>query len=128
MIEILYGSVGVLLMLMAVPLMRRRVPRNGVYGVRFAAALADDRIWYEANALGGRDFFVLGAAIVAVAVWLSGQAGIPEPGRSLILTSATVTGVLLVGLISWLRVRRLAAGHRVAPGDDPSPGDRLRGR
>ena len=38
----------------AIPLMRRRVPRNVWYGYRTRATLADDEIWYASNAHFGR--------------------------------------------------------------------------
>lgn len=53
--ETLCVMVGFVLMAMSIPLIRRKVPRNGVYGVRFAATVVDDWVWHEANTKGGRD-------------------------------------------------------------------------
>lgn len=61
---ILYVAGGFLIGL-ALPLYRRRIPRNPVYGVRFAATLADDRVWYPINARGGRDLVIIGAVFIA---------------------------------------------------------------
>ena len=44
----------------------RRVPRNALYGVRFASTLSDDRIWYEINARCGRALVVIGAGYLAL--------------------------------------------------------------
>jgi len=50
------------------PLMRRRVPPNPWFGVRFPSTLADGRTWYAVNEQSGRDLFVLGITIVVVAL------------------------------------------------------------
>ena len=43
-----------LLILVALPLALRKVPRNVAYGFRTRATMADDGIWCEANAYFGR--------------------------------------------------------------------------
>jgi uncharacterized membrane protein len=52
---------GVLLIILGVPLALRRVPPNPTYGVRFSSTLADEWVWYEINARGGRHLIILGA-------------------------------------------------------------------
>src|ERR1700694_404537 len=43
-----------LFLVLAIPLMLRKVPRNLVYGFRTHATLGDDLLWFEANAHFGR--------------------------------------------------------------------------
>jgi uncharacterized membrane protein len=57
---------GLLLIAAGIPLWLRRVPRNALYGVRFASTLSDDRIWYEINARCGRDLVGIGAGYVVL--------------------------------------------------------------
>jgi uncharacterized membrane protein len=57
---------GLLLIAAGVPMWLRRVPRNALYGVRFASTLSNDRIWYEINARCGRDLIVIGAGYLAL--------------------------------------------------------------
>ncbi len=45
---------AVLLILIAIPLVLRKVPRNCIYGFRTRATMGDDDIWYSANAHFGR--------------------------------------------------------------------------
>jgi len=45
---------SVLVILVAVPLALRKIPRNAAYGFRTRATMADDKVWYEANAHFGR--------------------------------------------------------------------------
>lgn len=59
-------ALGPLLLVLAVPLMLRWVPRNRLYGFRVAATLRDDAVWYEVNASAGRQSVSLGALMVAL--------------------------------------------------------------
>jgi hypothetical protein len=43
-----------LLILVAIPLAMRKIPRNVAYGFRTRATMVDDHIWFEANAYFGR--------------------------------------------------------------------------
>ena len=60
-----YGS-GLLLVVLGVPLMRRRVAPNWTYGVRLPSTMADERVWYEINARGGRDLIIIGALYMLI--------------------------------------------------------------
>jgi hypothetical protein len=43
-----------LFLVLAIPLVLRKVPRNRIYGFRTRATLKDDLLWFEANAHFGR--------------------------------------------------------------------------
>src|SRR3954452_8430049 len=45
---------GIIIFLLCLPLIRRQVPMNGVYGVRIRAAFESEQRWYDINAYGGR--------------------------------------------------------------------------
>lgn len=47
-----------LLIVIAIPLALRKIPRNGVYGYRTRATMANDEIWFDANAHFGRSLIV----------------------------------------------------------------------
>lgn len=49
-----FVGVGLLLVALGTPLVRRRIRPNWVYGVRVPATLADEWVWYEANAKSGK--------------------------------------------------------------------------
>jgi len=61
-----------LLILLALPLALRKVPRNVAYGFRTRATMADDQIWFEANAHFGRGLIAssLCGAFVAFLIYL----------------------------------------------------------
>jgi uncharacterized membrane protein len=90
-IVVLVGSA--LSCLLSLPLIRRRVPPNLVYGYRTRATLSDEALWYEANAYFGRKFLLASllsaCGTAALLVWrgLSPEACIPV---TVVLLSAPV--------------------------------------
>ena len=69
-VQLLFVGTGLLLVALAIPLIRRRVGPNGWYGLRVEATFADEWVWYEANALAGRDLLILGVLQTSLAVAL----------------------------------------------------------
>lgn len=61
-IAILYGSLGLLTAAMAVPLIRRKIKPNALYGFRVRKTLEDPGLWYEANAYAGKCLLWFGVA------------------------------------------------------------------
>jgi uncharacterized membrane protein len=101
--EILFPVLGLLLVALGYPLARRRVRPNRWYGLRVPATFASERVWFEANAVAGRDLMVLGSAV--------GMAGLllPLAGLRDNLVAVACTAVLAVGLLAVaLRGLRLA--------------------
>jgi hypothetical protein len=47
-------STGLVLFFISLPLIRRKVPMNGLYGIRIPAAFKSEQSWYDINAYGGR--------------------------------------------------------------------------
>ena len=62
----LIGGSGLLIFLLAIPLISRRVPANALYGVRTKASFASDSDWYRINTIGGRYLAFSGLIIVLV--------------------------------------------------------------
>jgi hypothetical protein len=93
---------GVLLIAAGIPLWLRRVPRNALYGVRFASTLSDDRIWYEINARCGRDLVGIGAGYLALlgAAFLFGRSWIMPLrvlGPTVVLVVALIVNTIQLG-------------------------------
>jgi hypothetical protein len=64
-LAICFGS-GLLLAALAIPLWRRRVPPNALYGVRFRSSLQNDDVWYEVNSQGGRNLLIIAIGYLAL--------------------------------------------------------------
>ena len=86
------------------PMATRRVRPNRWHGLRMPATFADERVWYEANAVAGRDMMALGAVSTLVALILPRVAGLPSSAYSGVCAAALGVG----GLILTVRGRRLA--------------------
>src|SRR5215468_10434570 len=86
--------------LIALPLALRQIPRNRLYGVRTRRTLADDRVWYETNAYGGRCLIV--ASVVTIVVALLLDLLVPAGVAALVVPSlvAAILAVRYAGRIS----------------------------
>jgi len=88
-----FAAIGVLLVGLSIPLIRRCVKRNRWYGFRTSRTLADDRIWYEANAYAGRLLLKLGIVFTVASIVLCFVLG-----ANFVLYNATCGFVMLGGL------------------------------
>jgi len=100
-----------LLILIAIPLAMRRVPRNIIYGFRTRSTMANDDIWFEANAYFGRRLIVssLCGAFAAYVIYLLK----PFPPDLLLPVSVLVLAApTLVAVFSTARfIRSYGAGR-----------------
>lgn len=101
-----FAGVGLLLILLSIPLLRRRVPPNSWYGLRVAATFADERVWYEANAHGARDLMLVGGLQIVLAVLLL-PLRLPEDVYVLLNAGALVIGVVTAAIVGTRRANRL---------------------
>jgi uncharacterized membrane protein len=88
---------------LGVPLWVAMVRPNRFYGLRTAATLKDEAVWYAANRATGRDLVASGFLLLLLSVLL------PLEGiaYALLMTGALVLGAVLVALVALARVRRL---------------------
>ena len=78
---------GLLMVLVALPLVAGRVPRNYLYGFRTGKTLSSDERWYAANRYAGRQLFWGGLTTALGSLLL-----LPFAGR------LSLDGVALLGL------------------------------
>ena len=99
--EILLTSLGLalLLVVLGVPLMLGKVKRNGIYGARFPATLADDRVWDLVNRKSGVLFVVGGAA--GGIVDLLAVVGIVTRDVGLYVAGAVLVYILVAAVWLW---------------------------
>jgi uncharacterized membrane protein len=109
---LLFAGTGLLFVGLAVPLMRRRIRPNALYGLRVPATLADEAVWYEANARSGRDLLVFGFLVVGLAVVLPLSSELTTDSYALVMTVFLIVGALLTCLVAWRRANRLLAERR----------------
>jgi uncharacterized membrane protein len=109
--DYLFPVVGLVLVILGWPLARRRVRPNRWYGLRVPATFASERIWYEANALAGRDTMLLGS-LVGIAGLLLPLAGLLDSFVPVTCAAILAVGSLVVALRAWRLANRLYREHR----------------
>ncbi len=105
-------AVDALCALVSVPLVFRKVPRNIVYGYRTRATLADDGIWYEANAFFGRWFLLFSALSAGLMFALYRSESLSPQAFMKTSIAALVAPVLLAAVVTSRFVRTLGAAGR----------------
>jgi uncharacterized membrane protein len=110
--QIICAALGALLIALGIPLARRKVRPNPLYGLRIPATFADEHVWYEANALAGRDLIVLGAVLVGTGLLLPVLVRFVGVGP-MAVCAAILLGGSIVGLIrGWRFANRLRRSRK----------------
>src|SRR5512136_804977 len=91
-------AVDLLMVVLAIPLILRKVRRNVVYGFRTCATLADDYVWYETNAFFGRGLLVFCLVSAGAVRVLSEVDGVSER----FFHNATIAAMVLPPLVATL--------------------------
>ena len=98
--------VPLLIVVLAIPLILQKVPRNHLYGFRTPYTLSSDEVWYRANKICGIAMVIGGAA------WLLAGQLLPHlvdsPARAFRLTSLLGAAFVLAGCLAsfWLTYRK----------------------
>jgi uncharacterized membrane protein len=58
--------VSLVMVVLSIPLILEKIPRNHIYGFRTKKTLSNDTIWYPANKIAGWDFLLAGIAILVL--------------------------------------------------------------
>lgn len=92
-------GLALLFVVLGVPLMLGKVRRNGFYGVRFPATMADDRVWDVVNRKSGF-LFVTGGAAASI-VDLLAVAGVVARDVGLYVAGALLIYLLIATVWLW---------------------------
>lgn len=113
MLTLGYLLIDVLMIGLSIPLLRRRVKPNEIYGLRVGATLKNEWVWYEANVKSARDMILLAVlhAVFTVAIELAGPRGVLQVA---IVTGTFLLGVLVVAFIGWKHANRLREQRQVS--------------
>lgn len=88
---------------LGIPLILRRVPPNGIYGLRTPFTQSSPDVWYPANAFGG--WAIVVAAVVCVGVlW-----GLPASAPRWLEVAALAVPVLVAAAVSLAYVSTLGS-------------------
>ncbi len=92
-------GIGLVSVLVAVPLIMRKVPMNRLYGIRTRKAFVSSSNWYEINAYGGRLFMVFGVLVAAFGVLEKDFAPPPTSLWAPVFVAAPMIGLIPVLLL-----------------------------
>lgn len=105
---VLLAGAGLLMVVLAVPMILEKVPPNNMYGFRTKRTLSDPEIWYPANVYAGKWLLGLGVAMVVMALllpWL--LPGLAEDSYAILFSILSLVGLFVVGLMSWRYLQKL---------------------
>jgi uncharacterized membrane protein len=100
-------GVNLLMIMLAIPLIRRQVKPNPLYGVRTPKTLSDERVWYEANAYAGRLLLRLGMMLIVTVLMLYCLLAGQFVAFSVACGVAQVGGLAVTVYLSFRQIRSL---------------------
>jgi uncharacterized membrane protein len=113
--ETVLTSLGLALLFLGIPLMLGKVKRNSLYGARFPATMADDRVWDVVNRKTGF-LFVAGGAVAGI-VDLLAVTGVVTRDVALYVTGALVIYILIASVWLWHYSEHVARDRGVSARD-----------
>jgi uncharacterized membrane protein len=91
----------VLLIILSIPMIRRKVKPNGWYGVRVPATLKNEALWYDANEYGGKALCAA-SVITLIAALVMLVAGV-SPEVFFTVITIVMIGALLIAVMQIFR-------------------------
>jgi uncharacterized membrane protein len=106
--SILFALVGLLFIGLSIPLILKKVPPNWIYGCRTTKTLSNPIIWYEANHVFGKDFFISGLLtfLTSLLMLVLGQGANPSYAV-IILLGVLLLSLAAAALHSFKNVKRM---------------------
>jgi hypothetical protein len=87
---------------------------NPWYGLRVPATFADPQVWYDANALAGRDLMVFGAGLAVVSLALPRVVSLSETAYGGVCAALLGLGALGTTVRGWRAANRLLRERRAS--------------
>jgi uncharacterized membrane protein len=97
--------VPILLIVLAIPLILQRIPRNGFYGFRTPYTLSSDDVWFRANKIAGITLLVAGIFWLGLSIWLPRVMTSQQEAASLVNWYGLTALGLSVAVSFWLTYR-----------------------
>ena len=110
--QLIFVAIGALFIGLGLPLALRRVRPNGWYGLRTPATFADEHVWYQANAISGRDFIALGFLLLVLPLVLPHMLHLSGRGYAYVYTAVVLVGTLGIAARGWRKANQLLRERR----------------
>ena len=105
---ILYTVFSLLLAGLSVPMIRKKVKPNCIYGFRIPLTMNNPEIWYPVNRCAGWWLSGLAILLLCAALLLPLIPGMTVDAYAIVIALITFSGTLLTVLIGWKYARQLA--------------------
>ncbi len=93
-------GLGLLLILMALPLLLKKVPPNEWYGLRVPATLQNQQVWYAANTWMAKRMIVVGVVIILGGVMVT-RLPLNLALQGILWSAVVLIGVLVFAIGGW---------------------------
>jgi uncharacterized membrane protein len=103
-------AIDFMFVVLSIPLILRKVPRNVIYGFRTCRTLSDDFVWYETNAYFGRGLVVSSLISAAAVLMLYELSGVSQRFFFVSTIGALVVPPLVATLLTLRFARSLTPG------------------
>jgi len=97
---VVWTSVGLLCMVLAVPLVRGQVRPNALYGFRLPQSFRSEEAWYAINRFGGRKLFIWSPVLIALGLVSFFMPFRSHPALIVILACTALVSILTPLLIT----------------------------
>jgi len=115
-ITVVFVLSGLLMVALAIPMIRCKVPPNPWYGFRIPLTLKNPKIWYAVNAYFGRLLRFIGFVTIGMALLCPLIPGITVDGYAALITASMVVSLLLAVVLGLLYAKSLdTSGGNSAP-------------
>jgi uncharacterized membrane protein len=104
LVGLVIALAGFVVVGISIPLILRRIPMNGFYGVRLPKSFVSDANWYAINAYGGRILAVAGAIISVVGLIIRFRP--PTLDAAIVVAALSPAIVLVLAIIPVLMFAR----------------------
>ena len=104
---VMYVVFGLLLIVLAIPMLRGKVPPNPWYGFRVPGTLSDPTRWYKANRYAARWLLLTGVITAAAAIALYFVPGLSVDTYAWLVLAVFGVPFVLMIITSFRYLRRL---------------------
>ncbi len=102
----LYIFLGILMAVIAIPLVLRKVRPNPIYGFRTPFTMSREDVWYDINAYFGRWLLAIAVLFTAATLLVRQIPGIGVDGYASICSLLMVIGLAVAMILSVVRMRK----------------------
>ena len=91
-------GLAVLIIVLAIPLIQRKVKMNRIYGVRIKKAFESEENWYKINAYGGRRLVAAGIAlaVLGVATFFLPLGSMEHPNNTMLMVASLAPVIVII--------------------------------